>query len=93
MSVFSDLPASATSFAVTGFATSNGHKVAILRCNGSWAYYSASADASGFGAVDFHASRVFMTQSRLDSLRVGDTLHVDFIDGEALFTLEKGGAA
>jgi hypothetical protein len=93
MSLYTDLPASASSFAVTGFDTSNGHKVAILRCNGSYAYFSASADASGFGSVDFHASRVFMTESRLDSLRVGDTLHVDFLDGEAVFTLEKGGAA
>jgi hypothetical protein len=93
MSVFSDLPVNASSFAVEGFAVSNGHKVAILRCNGSYAYFSASADPSGFGVVDFQASRVFMTASRLDSLQVGDTLHADFIEGEAVFTLEKGGAA
>jgi len=87
---FSDLPASATSFDVTGFEVSNGHKVAVLRCRGSYAYYTASADPSGFSSIDFHASRVFMTESRLDSLRVGDTLHVDFMDGEAVFTLERG---
>jgi hypothetical protein len=93
MSFSLDLPVNASSFAVTGFATSNGHKVAILRCNGSWHYFTASADPSGFAAVDFQSRRVFMTESRLDSLSVGDTLHVDFIEGEALFTLEKGGAA
>lgn len=87
-----DLPALAASFAVEGFATSNGNKCAILRCRGSYASFWASADPSGFGSVDFHASRVFMTESRLESLREGDTLHVDFIDGEAVFTLERGGA-
>ena len=80
----------ASSFAVTGFEMSNGHKAAILRCRGSYAYFSASADPSGFDAVDFHASRVFMSTSRLESLRVGDTLHVDFLDDGAVFTLERG---
>jgi hypothetical protein len=92
MSLFSDLPANASSFAVTGFDTSNGHKVAILRCNGSYAYFSASADPSGFDAVDFHASRVFMCESRLESLRVGDTLRADFHEGDVTFTLERGEA-
>jgi len=89
MSLFSDLPVNASSFAVTGFATSNGHKVAILRCNGSYAYYSASADPSGFDAVDFHASRLFMAASRIESLQIGDTLHADFHDGDVTFTLER----
>jgi hypothetical protein len=92
MSLYNELPVNASSFAVEAFAVSNGHKVAILRCNGSYAYFSASADASGFGSVDFHASRVFMTESRLDSLHVGDTLRVDFMEGEAVFTLERGEA-
>jgi len=87
---FSDLPALASSFDVTGFEVSNGRKVAILRCRGSWASYTASADASGFDAVDFHASRVFMTESRLESLCVGDVLHADFHDGDVTFTLERG---
>ena len=93
MSLFSDLPALASSFDVEALHPSSGGMTALLRCRGSYAYYTASADPSGFGSVDFHSARVFMTQSRLDSLSVGDTLHVDFIDGEAVFTLEKGGAA
>jgi hypothetical protein len=92
MSLFSELPASASSFVVTGFEVSNGHKVAILRCNGAWRYYTASADASGFDAIDFHASRVFMSASRLQCLQIGDTLHADFHDGDVTFTLERGEA-
>jgi len=84
-----ELPINASSFAVTGFDVSNGHKVAILRCSGSWAYYTASADPSWFAAVDFHDSRLFMSASRLDSLAIGDTLHADFRDGEVTFTLER----
>ena len=88
--VSADLPVNASSFDVEALHPSSGGMTALLRCRGSYAYFSASADPSGFDTVDFHASRVFMSASRLDSLRIGDTLHADFHDGDVTFTLERG---